>query len=93
MCKIYKSIHIVSLINMANDKALCRIVNKFRSHVNSVSSLDIKDHPLILKHLCIDDGKLKWFGKLEGLKSFLESLVGLSRNGHRQEVTLKVCIC
>ena len=57
--------------------------------MDGVSSLDIKDGPLIFKHLCIDDGKLKWFGNFKDLKSFLGSLVGLSGNGHRQEATLK----
>ena len=65
-------------VKMADDEGLSQIVDKFRSYVDGVSSLDIKDRPIILKYLCIDDGKLKWFGNLEDLKSFLESLVGLS---------------
>ena len=37
----------------------------------------INDRPILLKHLCVDDGKLKWFGSLEELKSFHECSVGL----------------
>ena len=37
----------------------------------------------------MNNGKLKWFGNLEQLKSFLEFSVGLSENGHHQAATLK----
>ena len=44
--------------NMASDEVLCRIVNKFCSRVDGVSSLHINDRPLQLQHLCIENGKL-----------------------------------
>ena len=62
---------------MAADKRASRIINKFRSYVDGISSLDINDRPLLLKRLCVNDGKLKWFGSLEELKSFFECSVGL----------------
>ena len=43
------------------------LINVFRSYMDGVSSLDIIDRLLILKHLCIDNGKLKWFENLEDL--------------------------
>ena len=62
---------------MAADECASRIINKFCSYVDGISSLDMNDRPLLLKHLCVDDGKLKWFGSLEELKSFFECSVGL----------------
>ena len=43
--------------------------------MDGVSLLNINDRPIPLKHLCIDGGKLKWFGNFKDLK--LECSAGL----------------
>ena len=56
--------------------APCGVIEKIDKFVESVLSSVIKDC-LLLSYLSYEDGKLKWNGSLEELKTFIEDSISL----------------